>query len=346
MNGRLASHKHCRHQPLRHFFEVLLTATPFLTQCWSWIPEQPNLAHKWLIDYLRMVQLAQNWKGDIPCFSQSLGIASFQWRVFPHLRYQSINFYLCGAKSHSKASQSSLCNQENHLYWTGTKIILYPVIYPLFKGSVESLNRVTIVAPPQNATVMLGRPTVMECVAQGQPKPLVSWSRQGETQKSFHLILFWRDLWRHSGFNIWLELWPNWGAFKNSVTSHRETTQFVCFHLFLAVLRQRKAKAMTFLTFFPPSVPLTSVWLPWLTSFSVFVQMGSQCPLMWLSSQRTWWLGTQGAIMLACMSAGPTSRRPESLSSRLLSFTFLVWYGSWNAHVFSSLLTLGKEVFF
>ncbi|XP_037342384.2 immunoglobulin superfamily DCC subclass member 4 isoform X3 [Pungitius pungitius] len=31
---------------------------------------------------------------------------------------------------------------------------------------------------PQNATVVLGRPAVMECMAQGQPKPLVSWSRQ------------------------------------------------------------------------------------------------------------------------------------------------------------------------
>ncbi|XP_032369275.1 immunoglobulin superfamily DCC subclass member 4 isoform X1 [Etheostoma spectabile] len=45
-------------------------------------------------------------------------------------------------------------------------------------GSTESLNRVAIVAPPQNATVVLGRPAVMECMAQGQPKPLVSWSRQ------------------------------------------------------------------------------------------------------------------------------------------------------------------------
>lgn len=51
------------------------------------------------------------------------------------------------------------------------------------KGSTETLNRVTIVAPPQNATVMLGRPSVMECMAQGQPKPLVSWSRQGNAQK-------------------------------------------------------------------------------------------------------------------------------------------------------------------
>ncbi|XP_054626764.1 immunoglobulin superfamily DCC subclass member 4 isoform X1 [Dunckerocampus dactyliophorus] len=45
-------------------------------------------------------------------------------------------------------------------------------------GSAEALNRVVIVAPPKNATVVLGRPAVMECMAQGQPKPLVSWSRQ------------------------------------------------------------------------------------------------------------------------------------------------------------------------
>ncbi|XP_059205752.1 immunoglobulin superfamily DCC subclass member 4 isoform X2 [Centropristis striata] len=45
-------------------------------------------------------------------------------------------------------------------------------------GSTEALNRVVIVAPPQNATVVLGRTAVMECMAQGQPKPLVSWSRE------------------------------------------------------------------------------------------------------------------------------------------------------------------------
>lgn len=46
------------------------------------------------------------------------------------------------------------------------------------KGSDEALNRVVIIAPPQNATVVLGHTAVMECMAQGQPKPLVSWSRQ------------------------------------------------------------------------------------------------------------------------------------------------------------------------
>ncbi|XP_075933719.1 immunoglobulin superfamily DCC subclass member 4 [Anarhichas minor] len=45
-------------------------------------------------------------------------------------------------------------------------------------GSTEALNGVAIVSPPRNATVVLGRPAVMECMAQGQPKPLVSWSRQ------------------------------------------------------------------------------------------------------------------------------------------------------------------------
>uniref|UniRef100_A0A3Q0SHC1 Immunoglobulin superfamily DCC subclass member 4 n=1 Tax=Amphilophus citrinellus TaxID=61819 RepID=A0A3Q0SHC1_AMPCI len=43
-----------------------------------------------------------------------------------------------------------------------------------------SVTSVVIVAPPQNATVVLGHPAVMECMAQGQPKPLVSWSRQGK----------------------------------------------------------------------------------------------------------------------------------------------------------------------
>nr|XP_002662886.2 immunoglobulin superfamily DCC subclass member 4 [Danio rerio] len=39
-------------------------------------------------------------------------------------------------------------------------------------------SEVVIVAPPQNSTVVMGRPAVMECMAQGEPKPFVSWSRQ------------------------------------------------------------------------------------------------------------------------------------------------------------------------
>ncbi|KAI1889536.1 hypothetical protein AGOR_G00163880 [Albula goreensis] len=45
-------------------------------------------------------------------------------------------------------------------------------------GPRPTLAEVVIVVPPRNTTVVSGRPTVMECMAQGQPKPLVSWSRQ------------------------------------------------------------------------------------------------------------------------------------------------------------------------
>ncbi|KAI4892110.1 hypothetical protein NFI96_022940, partial [Prochilodus magdalenae] len=37
---------------------------------------------------------------------------------------------------------------------------------------------VVITAPPRDLTVVLGQPAVLECMAQGQPKPFVSWSRQ------------------------------------------------------------------------------------------------------------------------------------------------------------------------
>ncbi|XP_060715450.1 immunoglobulin superfamily DCC subclass member 4 isoform X3 [Tachysurus vachellii] len=39
-------------------------------------------------------------------------------------------------------------------------------------------SEVMIVAPPRDLTVVLGRPAVLECMAYGQPKPFVSWSRQ------------------------------------------------------------------------------------------------------------------------------------------------------------------------
>uniref|UniRef100_A0A8C1L1X7 Ig-like domain-containing protein n=1 Tax=Cyprinus carpio TaxID=7962 RepID=A0A8C1L1X7_CYPCA len=44
--------------------------------------------------------------------------------------------------------------------------------------SLSQESEVVIVAPPRNSTVVMGRPAVMECMAQGEPKPFVSWSRQ------------------------------------------------------------------------------------------------------------------------------------------------------------------------
>ncbi|CAL8243402.1 unnamed protein product [Lota lota] len=55
--------------------------------------------------------------------------------------------------------------------------------------STQALSKVVIVARPQNATVVLGRPAVMECMAQGQPKPLVSWSRQDGKPISTDLVV-------------------------------------------------------------------------------------------------------------------------------------------------------------
>ncbi|CAL8382365.1 unnamed protein product [Arctogadus glacialis] len=59
----------------------------------------------------------------------------------------------------------------------------------LTTDSTQALSKVVIVARPQNATVVLGRPAVMECMAQGQPKPLVSWSRQDGKPISTDLVV-------------------------------------------------------------------------------------------------------------------------------------------------------------
>ncbi|XP_061670543.1 immunoglobulin superfamily DCC subclass member 4 [Syngnathoides biaculeatus] len=72
------------------------------------------------------------------------------------------------------------------------------------KDSAEPLNRVMIVAPPQNATVVLGRAAVMECMARGQPMPLVSWSRLDGKSISTDVVvlatnLVIRDTRRHHG---------------------------------------------------------------------------------------------------------------------------------------------------
>ncbi|XP_054588596.1 immunoglobulin superfamily DCC subclass member 4 isoform X1 [Nothobranchius furzeri] len=71
-------------------------------------------------------------------------------------------------------------------------------------GTTHALNPVVIVAPPQNTTVLLGHLAVMECMAQGHPKPLVSWSRQDGKPISTDVMvlatnLVIRDTRRHHG---------------------------------------------------------------------------------------------------------------------------------------------------
>lgn len=149
-----------------------------------------------------------------------------------------------------------------------------------------------------------------------------------------------QDLWRLSGSATQLRRF-----WSTQSPQDRETSELVWIGLQITVacalllssprlsLRQLKLHTMTWTFLFTPPVPFVSVWVeatPANLLLLSFVQMGGQFPLTWLSSQPTWWLGTQGAIMLACMSAGPTSPRPESLSSRPPSFTFLVWCCSEN----------------
>lgn len=47
-------------------------------------------------------------------------------------------------------------------------------------GSQPAGGDVTIIAAPENTTVVAGESVVMECMAAADPTPFVSWIRQGE----------------------------------------------------------------------------------------------------------------------------------------------------------------------
>lgn len=49
-------------------------------------------------------------------------------------------------------------------------------------GSQPAGGDVTIVAAPENTTVVAGESVVMECMAAADPTPFVSWIRQGERE--------------------------------------------------------------------------------------------------------------------------------------------------------------------
>uniref|UniRef100_A0A8B9BVS1 Immunoglobulin superfamily DCC subclass member 4 n=1 Tax=Anser brachyrhynchus TaxID=132585 RepID=A0A8B9BVS1_9AVES len=54
----------------------------------------------------------------------------------------------------------------------------------VLKGSQPAGGDVTIIAAPENTTVVAGESVVMECMAAADPTPFVSWIRQGESTPS------------------------------------------------------------------------------------------------------------------------------------------------------------------
>lgn len=55
-----------------------------------------------------------------------------------------------------------------------------PFLLFLALGSQPAGGDVTIIAAPENTTVVAGESVVMECMAAADPTPFVSWIRQGE----------------------------------------------------------------------------------------------------------------------------------------------------------------------
>lgn len=59
--------------------------------------------------------------------------------------------------------------------WRNRLLFLFSAL-----GSQPAGGDVTIIAAPENTTVVAGESVVMECMAAADPTPFVSWIRQGE----------------------------------------------------------------------------------------------------------------------------------------------------------------------
>lgn len=194
-----------------------------------------------------------------------------------------------------------------------------------------------IVEPPRNTTVMLGRPAVMECMAEGQPKPLVSWSRQGKGHFSGDwAVVFHTNHLLHKQMGHWdmVSGWQREAAIMGWLQESQCTrvNEIYC----LSYVSYSRPWYKWSVSVFTSDSHLSIKFFLWQikarelnsTTFNARLalsdQTGSPFPLMWLSSRQTWWLGTRGVTTLAFMCAEPTSRRPENLLPPPLSFTCLV----------------------
>lgn len=80
-----------------------------------------------------------------------------------------------------------------HLLYLIYNVFFISCLSPLKGKESKSFHTPTIVAGPQNITTSLHQTVVLECVATGNPKPIISWSRLGkssEEKKSFPSTLF------------------------------------------------------------------------------------------------------------------------------------------------------------
>lgn len=69
----------------------------------------------------------------------------------------------------------ALCSSRDFAVWNDRPFFLF-----LTLGSQPAEGDVTIIAAPENTTVVAGQSVVLECMAAADPTPFVSWIRQGE----------------------------------------------------------------------------------------------------------------------------------------------------------------------
>ncbi|CAB1339530.1 unnamed protein product, partial [Coregonus sp. 'balchen'] len=115
----------------------------------------------------------QGVEGGYSCVSAGPFGALTSRTITVHLASSSLSLTILGVVKEDGGAYRCVASNS------ARKRFSQDAILTVTTGPVPAQSEVVIMAPPQNATVVQGHPAVMECVAQGgQPKPLVSWSRQ------------------------------------------------------------------------------------------------------------------------------------------------------------------------
>ncbi|XP_023675640.1 immunoglobulin superfamily DCC subclass member 4 isoform X4 [Paramormyrops kingsleyae] len=112
------------------------------------------------------------------CHADGLPMPSITWErdqvpMPNHPRYISLPsgvLQILGVRREDVGSYRCVASNTAH------KLFSQDAMLTISSGPAPT--QVVIHVPPRNTTVVSGHPTVMECMAQGHPKPLVSWSRQ------------------------------------------------------------------------------------------------------------------------------------------------------------------------